>query len=187
MQEMIDNLSTYGYLILFFYSFGGGMVAILAAGVLCASSTKLDLHLCIFLAFLANTIGSTLLFILGKYYKKDIMPYFKNHRRKIALAMMKIKKYGDLLLVVQKFIYGVKTIIPIAAGLCKFSFIRFFIINTLASLIWAVILGYAGFIFGNTLKEAFEVFTNHPYIAPAFIITLIFIIWLYLSRFSKKK
>ncbi|MCW0248041.1 DedA family protein [Campylobacter lari] len=187
MQEMIDNLSTYGYLILFFYSFGGGMIAILAAGVFCASSTKLDLHLCIFLAFLANTIGSSLLFVLGKYYKKDIMPHFKNHRRKIALAMIKIKKYGDLLLVVQKFIYGVKTIVPIAAGLCKFSLVRFAIINTLASLIWAIVLGYAGFIFGNTLKDIFEVFSSHPYIAPAFIIILALIIWFYLSRFSKKK
>lgn len=187
MQEMIDNLSTYGYLILFFYSFGGGMVAILAAGVLCASSTKLDLHLCILLAFIANTIGSTLLFVLGKYYKKDIMPYFSKHRRKIALAMIKIKKYGDLLLVVQKFIYGVKTIVPIAAGLSKFSFIRFAIINTLASLIWAIILGYAGFIFGNTLKEAFEIFSNYPFIAPAFILILALSIWFYLSRFSKKK
>lgn len=187
MQEMIDNLSTYGYLILFFYSFGGGMVAILAAGVLCASSTKLDLHWCILLAFLANTLGSTLLFVLGKYYKKDIMPYFKNHRRKIALAMIKIKKYGDLLLIIQKFIYGVKTIVPIAAGLCKFSFLRFAIINTLASLIWAVVLGYAGFIFGNTLKEMFEVLSNYPYIAPVFIIILALVVWLYLSRFSKKK
>lgn len=187
MQEMIDNLSTYGYLILFFYSFGGGMIAILAAGVLCASSIKLDLHWCIFLAFLANTLGSTLLFILGKYYKKDIMPYFKNHRRKIALAMIKIKKYGDLLLIIQKFIYGVKTIVPIAAGLCKFSFLRFAIINTLASLIWAVVLGYVGFISGNTLKEMFEVLSNYPYIAPVFIITLALVIWLYLSRFSKKK
>ncbi|MCR6570699.1 DedA family protein [Campylobacter insulaenigrae] len=187
MQEMIDNLSTYGYLILFFYSFGGGMVAILAAGVFCASSTKLDLHWCIFLAFLANTLGSTLLFILGKYYKKDIMPYFKNHRRKIALAMIKIKKYGDLLLIIQKFIYGVKTIIPIAAGLCKFSFVRFVIINTVASLIWAIALGYVGFIFGNALQDIFEILSHYPYIAPIFIIILALIIWLYLSKFSKKK
>ena len=85
MQDMIDTLIKYGYIVLFFYSLGGGMVGILAAGVL-SSQGKMDLSFCITLAFIANTIGSTLLFILGKYYKKDIMPYFKKHRRKLALS-----------------------------------------------------------------------------------------------------
>lgn len=34
MQDMIDTLIKYGYIVLFFYSLGGGMVGILAAGVL---------------------------------------------------------------------------------------------------------------------------------------------------------
>ena len=76
MQEMIENLLEYGYIILFFYSLGGGMVGILAAAVL-SSSGKLDLYLCIGLAFLGNVLGSTLLFIVGKYYKKELAPYLK--------------------------------------------------------------------------------------------------------------
>ena len=34
MSEMLTSLSTYGYIILFLYTLGGGMVAIIAAGVL---------------------------------------------------------------------------------------------------------------------------------------------------------
>lgn len=67
------------------------------------------------------------------------MPYFKKHRRKIALAMIKTKQHGIILLVTQKFIYGLKTFIPIAAGMAKYNFIKFFIINTLASLAWAIV------------------------------------------------
>ena len=33
MSEMLTTLSTYGYIILFLYTLGGGMVAIIAAGV----------------------------------------------------------------------------------------------------------------------------------------------------------
>jgi len=34
MQEILTSLSTYGYILLFVYSLGGGMVGIIAAGVL---------------------------------------------------------------------------------------------------------------------------------------------------------
>ncbi len=46
MQDMIDTLIKYGYIVLFFYSLGGGMVGILAAGVL-SSQGKMDLSFCI--------------------------------------------------------------------------------------------------------------------------------------------
>ncbi len=185
MQDMIDTLLKYGYLVLFFYSLGGGMVGILAAGVL-SSQGKMDLTLCISIAFIANTLGSTLLFILGKYYKKDIMPYFKNHRRKLALAMMKTKQHGVILLISQKFIYGLKTFIPIAAGIAKYNFAKFFIINTLASLAWAIILGVLAYAFGYFIEMIFNKLGNYPYIAPLFLLILAGIIWFYLSRFSKK-
>lgn len=185
MQDMIDTLIKYGYIVLFFYSLGGGMVGILAAGIL-SSQGKMDLSFCIALAFIANTIGSTLLFILGKYYKKDIMPYFKKHRRKIALAMIKTKQHGIILLVTQKFIYGLKTFIPIAAGMAKYNFIKFFIINTLASLAWAIVLGFTAYTFGYVIEAIFDKLSLYPYAAPLFLLFLAGIIWLYLSKFSKK-
>lgn len=185
MQDMIETLLKYGYLVLFLYSLGGGMVAILAAGVL-SSQNKFDLHLCVILAFIANTLGSTLLFIIGKYYKKDLMPRLKKHRRKLALAIIKTKQYGVILLISQKFIYGLKTFIPIAAGMAKYNFTKFFIINTLASLLWAVILGYSAYAFGFVIEALFNKLSAYPYIAPVFLLCLVALIWFYLSKFSKK-
>ncbi|MBK1973108.1 DedA family protein [Campylobacter sp. TTU-622] len=185
MQDMIDTLLRYGYIVLFFYSLGGGMVGILAAGVLC-SQGKLDLYLCISIAFIGNTLGSTLLFILGKYYKKDILPYFKNHKRKLALAMIKVKQYGIFLLFIQKYIYGIKTFIPIAAGIAKYGFLKFLIINTISSFIWALLLGYLAYIFGQSITFIFNNLSNYPYLAPLFLLCLVGVIWLYLHNFSKK-
>lgn len=185
MQETIANLQNYGYIILFVYSLGGGMVAILAAGVLSASG-YFNLSLCIALAFVANVIGSTLLFVLGKYYKKDLMPYFRKHRRKLALAQIKIKQYGDFLIIVQKFIYGLKTFIPIAAGFTHFNFLRFVIINTIATALWAVILGYVGFAFGAFITPVVDKISDYPYLVPLFLLALLAFIWLYLAKFSKK-
>ncbi|KAA6226675.1 MULTISPECIES: DedA family protein [unclassified Campylobacter] len=186
MQETIDTLLKYGYVFLFIYSLGGGMVGILAAGVLSASA-KMDLYTSILVAFVGNVIGSSLLFVLGKYYKKDLMPYFKKHRRKLALAVIKIKQYGYILLFVQKFIYGLKTFIPIAAGLARYNTKNFFFINLFASLIWAILLGYVAFIFGWFIELIFDKLGNYPYIAPLFLVILVILILFYLSKFSKKK
>ncbi|WP_270977436.1 DedA family protein [Campylobacter helveticus] len=185
MQDMIDTLLRYGYVILFVYSLGGGMVGILAAGVL-SSLGKMELQWCILVAFVANTLGSTLLYMMGKYGKKDLMPYFKKHRRKLALAMLKMKQYGTTLLFIQKFVYGLKTFIPIAAAFAKYDFKKFLIVNTLASLLWAGILGYVAFSFGYLVEKIFEEFGRYSYATPLFLVVLVALIWFYLVRFSKK-
>ncbi|TNH34889.1 DedA family protein [Campylobacter helveticus] len=185
MQDMIDTLLRYGYVILFVYSLGGGMVGILAAGVL-SSLGKMELQWCILVAFVANTLGSTLLYMMVKYGKKDLMPYFKKHRRKLALAMLKMKQYGTTLLFIQKFVYGLKTFIPIAAALAKYDFKKFLIVNTLASLLWAGILGYVAFSFGYLVEKIFEEFGRYSYATPLFLVVLVALIWFYLVRFSKK-
>ncbi len=86
------------------------MVGILAAGVL-SSQGKMDLSFCIALAFIANTIGSTLLFILGKYYKKTLCLILKTPTQD-SPCYDKTKQHGIILLVTQKFIYGLKLSFP---------------------------------------------------------------------------
>jgi len=76
MQDIINSLSTYGYIILFLYTLGGGMVAIIAAGVL-SYAGKMDLSISITVAAVSNAIGDTLLFYLSRYNKGAIMPYLK--------------------------------------------------------------------------------------------------------------
>ena len=52
MEGIIDSLSTYGYIILFLYSLGGGMVAIIAAGIL-SYAGKMDLNTSIVIIYFA--------------------------------------------------------------------------------------------------------------------------------------
>ena len=91
------------------------MVAIIAAGVL-SYAGKMDLSTSIVVAALANIIGSSFLFYMGRYNKSALMPYIKSHRRKLALSHILMKKYGDKIIFIQKFIYGLKTLVPMTIG-----------------------------------------------------------------------
>ncbi|AII14444.1 putative membrane protein, DedA family, type III (SNARE domain) [Campylobacter iguaniorum] len=186
MQDMLSSLSTYGYIILFLYSLGGGMVAIIAAGLL-SYAGKLDLATCMIIAAVANFIGDMILFYMGRYNKNAILPYFKSHKRKLALAQILFKKHGDKIIFIKKYIYGLKTLVPLAIGLTKYDIKKFTIINAICSVIWSLSLGIASYQAGDLLQKAASFFGDSPYIIPLMLLCLLGIIWLYFSFATKKR
>lgn len=186
MQETLNDLQTYGYIVLFIYSMGGGFVGLVAASVLSALG-KLDLFISISIACFGNIAGSMLLAYLARYQKQDFQKYLHKHKRKIALVQLYLRRYGVLLIFVNKFIYGFKTILPLAIGLSHYSFRKFFIFNAFACLIWAVSIGIASFYASDMAVAVFEKFQSYPYIMPLFLAALIGGIVLFLWIKSKKK
>ncbi|ATB69292.1 DedA family protein [Sulfurospirillum diekertiae] len=186
MEDILSSLTTYGYIILFLYSFGGGMLAIIAAGVL-SYAGKMDLTTSIVVAAFANVIGSSFLFYMGRYNKKALMPYIKDHRRKLALSHILMKKYGDKIIFIQKFIYGLKTLVPMTIGVTKYPQTKFHIINTISAILWAVILGIGSYKIGDILMRIATYFSENTLLAPLILLSIIGIIWFYFQYATKKK
>lgn len=186
MEDMLTSLVTYGYIGLFIYSLGGGFMALMAASVL-ASQGKMDLALAMGIAFVGNFIGDTLLFYMSRYHKSDIMGYLHRHRRKLALSHVLMKKYGSWVIFIQKFVYGIKTLIPLAIGLTKYPFVKFSVLNLLAAIIWTLVVGLGSYMAGNILMEAFEIVSGKPYLAPIILVILAGILWFYMSWATKKR
>ncbi len=186
MEDTLTSLATYGYIALFIYTLGGGMVAIVAAGVL-SYMGKMDIYVSISIAFIANAIGDNLLFYLSRYNKTEIAPYIKKHRRKLALSHLLMKKHGDKIIFFQKFVYGIKTLIPLAIGLTKYSYVKFTILNIVSALIWALLLGYGSYKFGEAFKSSIEFISSRPWMMPIVLLPLLGGIWFYFERYSKKR
>lgn len=186
LSELFSELSTYGYIILFIYSFGGGFFAIIAAGVL-SFSGKMDISLSIAIASVGNFIGDIFLYYFGRYYKKDVMKYIKKHRRKLAYSHVLIKKYGALVIFLQKYIYGVKTIVPIVFGLNKYNLKAFILHNAFASILWAMAFGYTSYYLSEFIMGFFEYLYKNPYVLPIFGISMIALIWMFLSKNKRIK
>ncbi|MSN95822.1 DedA family protein [Campylobacter sp. FMV-PI01] len=185
MEDMLTYLSTYGYIILFAYTLGGGMVAIIAAGVL-SYAGKMDLTLIIIVASISNFLGDTLLFYLGRYNKQAIMPYFKKQTRNLALAQILFKKHGGKIIFFKKYIYGLKTLVPIAIGLTKYSFGKFSIINLISSIIWAISLGFLSYYMADLLIDFFKFMEKKPWITPLILLFILGVIVFYFKKATKK-
>lgn len=186
MEDTFSNLATYGYIGLFLYSLGGGFVAIVAAGVL-SYMGKMDLGLSIFIAFVANAMGSFLLFYMARYQKSMMMEGLRKHRRKLALAHILLKKNDSWIIVVQKFIYGIKTIIPITIGLTKYDFRKFAIFNIFGAGVWALAFGLGSYYSGGFLVKLAESISQKPWMAPIILVLFGGTLWLYMSYATKRR
>ena len=186
MEDTFNNLVTYGYIGLFIYSLGGGFVGLVAAGVL-SFMGKMDLSLSIAIAFAGNALGDILLFWLTRYQKSMMVEGLRKHRRKLALSHILMKKHGDWVIFIQKFIYGLKTVVPIAIALTKYDFKKFAILNIFAAAIWALAFGLSSYYFGAALSEFAMFINDNRWLAPVILVTIGGAVWFYMEKATKKK
>lgn len=175
---MEDFIKEWGYLALFLYSFGGGFVGLVVAGVL-SYAGDLNIVVSIVVAASANFMGDQFLFYMArtnKLYANDTM---KKYGRKVALAHLMMRRYGSTVVFIQKYIYGIKTLIPLAMGLTKYSFKKFTFFNALAAILWACVVGYASFLMGEVLLTYAE---DYKYYGIAILLAIVFA----MSYFFKK-
>jgi len=69
MEEVLTNLTTYGYIILALYSFGGGSLALIGASIL-FSIGKMNIEYVFLIAFFSNFLGDFFLFKYVGFIKK---------------------------------------------------------------------------------------------------------------------
>lgn len=186
MDEIFSSLSTYGYIILFLYTLGGGMVAIIASGVL-SFVGEMNLALCILIAAVSNFTGDTMLFYIGRYAKGEFAPYFKKQRRNLALAQVLFKKHGGKIILFKKYIYGLKTLVPVAIALTKYSFVKFSALNAISSAIWALSLGLISFYAGDFIIKIVDFIKQYPLLMPIFIFCILGAIFIYFKKNTKRK
>jgi len=181
-----SSLETWGYLAIAFFSFGGSFVIVAAAGVF-AYLGKIDLLTALAVAAFFNFLGDNFLFYLGRYQKKDVQKYLKKYRRKLAITILLMRKYGTIAIFIQKFIYGVKTLIPIVMGLGKYDFKRFIFFNIFASIIFVSVIGLSAYYFSDFIIALFNYLKSKPYLAPLLLIIIATATWQYLKRVEAKR
>lgn len=154
MEDILHSLATYGYLILAYYSFGGGMLGLIGAGILSAMGT-MDITFSILIATVANFVGDTVLFYLAQTNKKEVQKYLTKHKRKIAWTNLLMRRYGWLTVFLQKYIYGVKTLVPIIMGLSRYDLKKFVVLNFFASILWGLVVGLGSYWFSEAVRRFF--------------------------------
>jgi membrane protein DedA with SNARE-associated domain len=156
---LADLIRDWGYIILFLYSFGGGFLALAVAGVL-SFSGELNIYISLVVAVSANFIGDQFLFYMARTNKEFAKNILNSHKRKLAYSHLLMRKYGSFIILIKKYIYGVKTLVPLAIGLTKYSPIKFVIFNGLGAVLWGVVVAGLSYRFGGLIIQSAEEYQN---------------------------
>jgi membrane protein DedA with SNARE-associated domain len=173
MEELIRD---WGYIVLFLYSFGGGFVALVVAGIL-SYSGELNIIIAITVAGTANFIGDQFLFTVARKNKHQAKQMMEKHKRKIAMSHLLMRKYGTWVIFLQKYIYGIKTLIPLAMGLTKYDYKKFMIFNFLATVVWSLIIGLSSYMLGELVYKYIEEFKTYGLVFVALILLGVFYLY----------
>lgn len=167
---MEDFIREWGYIALFLYSFGGGFVGLVVAGVL-SYAGDLNIVVSIMVAASSNFLGDQFLFYMARTNKMYANDTMKKYGRKVALAHLLMRRYGSTVVFIQKYIYGIKTLIPLAMGLTKYSYKKFTFFNAIATVVWACLVGYVSYLMGEIILTYAE---EYKYVGIAIILSIVF-------------
>jgi len=166
-DKFIYLMKQHGYSILFSWSILEGEMGLLMAGLLCHTG-DMSLPIAIFVAGLGGSVGDQIYFYIGRYNKSYVHKKFKGQRRKFALAHLLLQKYGWPIIFAQRYMYGMRTIIPISIGLTRYSAKMFAFINLLSAWTWAAVTIIPVWYFGQDILDMLEVAKEYWYLIVPF-------------------
>lgn len=164
--------------------------AILPFGGYLASSAyngeKLNVALVIFVGTLGGTFGSIIMYCIGAKGGRILVDKYAEKLRlskaHIEMSYRYFNKYGDKIAFFSRLLPIIRTFISLPAGISKMSFKKFVLYTFLGSLIWSILLGYAGFMMGENWSKIRSVL----HIADYAIIVIILVVIAYVLIKKRK-
>jgi membrane protein DedA with SNARE-associated domain len=188
MTAMIAALvASYGYLAVFVGTLLEGETILLAAGY-AAQRGLLHWPVVIAIAIAGGTLGDQIAFMVGRWKGLVLIARFPSLAHRVPQVHRLLERYHVVLILVIRFLYGLRIAGPIIMGTTKLPFFRFAVLNFLGAVLWALVVSGAGYYFGMALEawvadvEHVELFVLLGILLAGFIAAL----WLYLRSVRYK-
>ena len=129
--------------------------------------------------FISSNIGRIAIIKIGKYVFVS--------EKKIESAERWFEKYGIYAVFLGRMAPGVRELISVPAGIARMPLVKFVIFTFLGSLVWSLVLVFAGYFLGNSWDALSESLSKYfPIISIITLLTIGVVILFYIF-YSKKK
>jgi membrane protein DedA with SNARE-associated domain len=185
MEELfIGWLKEYGYIILFLWSILEGEIGLIMAGIM-SHTGDMQYFMAVFVAGLGGFVGDQIYFYIGRFNKGFIQRKLHSQRRKFAIAHLLLKKYGWPIIFMQRYMYGLRTVIPMSIGITKYSSRQFALINLISAWVWAAITITPAYFFGAEILDLLAIAKQHWYFALPVAGIFLYAIYTYFHRLEQ--
>ena len=157
---------------------------------------KLNFFVLVFWGLIGTIAGSLPWYYLGRIVNEKRISsildkrgkYFGITSKDFAKSKRWFDKYGISLVFWGRLVPGIRTLISVPAGIELMPLKRFLIWTTLGSLIWIVLLTYAGYIFGENYSNIENYLDQIKYIVkPILILVITYFLIRFFIRIYKRK
>lgn len=186
MEDLfIGWLREYGYIVLFAWSILEGELGLVMAGIM-SHTGDMFLPFAIVVGALGGFVGDQIYFYIGRFNKSYIHNKIRSQRTKFAFAHILLKKYGWPIIFAQRYMYGLRTVIPMAIGITKYSARQFAIINFVSAIFWASITIIPAYFYGDELLNLIKWIKSHWYFAIPLISFIVITVIYNLNKFERE-
>lgn len=150
-MSLEELVTTYGYAAVAIGCFLEGETVLILGGF-AAHRGYLELPWVIVCAFLGTLFSDQLYYFIGRIKGTSVLEKRPKWKAKSEKVFSLLHKHQILLILGFRFIYGLRTAAPFLIGASRIEPTRFIILNIVGAAVWAVIIGYMGYLFGYALE-----------------------------------
>jgi membrane protein DedA with SNARE-associated domain len=151
-MDLAALIQSYGYPAVFIGSMLEGET-ILALAALAAHRGYLSLPGVIGAAAAGGFVGDQIYFLVGRFAGDRVLARWPALRPGAERVRQLLQRYDAPLIVGVRFMYGLRTVGPIAIGMSPVHWLRFATLNLLGAIVWAALIAGIGYALGEALTR----------------------------------
>ena len=172
-------IAHYGFAAIFIGAGVEGETSVIAGGVL-AHRGFLPWWVAGVAAATGSFVADQLFFAAGRYFRDNPRVRRMEQRPAFAKALVMLEHHPVLFVMGFRFLYGLRTISPMAVGTSQVPARTFFLLNGLAAAIWGALFTGIGYGFGGGIERLFGNKLSAGHLLP--IATLVVVVLLGIAQ-----
>lgn len=165
-------IAQHGYWALFVGTFLEGETFFILAGI-AARKGLLNPYYVALTAMLGGFIGDQVFFALGRWRGAEVFTWSSSIARRTVDARRLIRRHAVVLILLSRFLYGLRIIIPLACGMAGIPAWRFVLLNFVSAMAWCLIFGGLGYLFGGLIFDRLDMFKGLQMVAVLVVAVLV--------------
>ena len=174
LESLIEN---YGYLAILILTFFEGETIVILAGV-AAHLGLLELQWVILSALAGSFGGDQFYYYLGRHWGPKIIAKRLSWREGAEKVYKLLHRHQYFLILTFRFYYGLRNVTPFAVGSAHVPRLRFFVLNLIGAIVWAVSFASAGYLFGEAFKLFIDDYHSYALYVLGVLVLIGIAIWL---------
>ncbi len=151
-MDLASLVQSYGYSAVFVGSLIEGET-ILALAAIAAHRGYLALPWVIAIAAAGGFLGDQCYFLVGRFAGDRVLARWPQLRPGAERVRQLLDRYDAPLVLGVRFMYGLRTVGPIAIGMSRVHWVRFALFNLIGAIVWAVLVAGIGYALGEALTR----------------------------------